>query len=104
MNRVILIGRLANDPELKYTPNNKSVCRFSLAVDRYDKQADFFDIVVWGQMGENCANYLGKGKQAAVDGKLSTRSYEAKDGHKVKVVEIIADSVQFLTPKEGKPF
>ena len=105
LNKCILIGRLTKDPELRYTQSGKGVCTFTLAVDRNygdKKQTDFIDIIVWGKMGENCANYLSKGKLAAVDGQLTTRSYEAKDGHKVKVYEVVADQVRFLSPKTAE--
>ena len=105
LNRCVLIGRLTKDPDLRYTQNGKAVCTFTLAVDRNygdKKQTDFIEIVVWGKMGENCANYLSKGKLAAVDGQLTTRSYEAKDGHKVKVYEVVADQVRFLSPKTAE--
>lgn len=105
LNRCVLIGRLTKDPELRYTQNSKAVCTFTLAVDRNygdKKQTDFIEIVVWGKMGENCANYMSKGKLAAVDGQLTTRSYEAKDGHKVKVYEVVADQVRFLSPKTAE--
>lgn len=105
LNRCVLIGRLTKDPELRYTQSGKAVCSFTLAVDRNygdKKQTDFIEIIVWGKMGENCANYLSKGKLAAVDGQLTTRSYEAKDGHKVKVYEVVADQVRFLSPKTAE--
>ena len=99
LNRVVLIGRLTKDPELKYTNNGNAVCTFSLAVDRPATEGtDFIDIVVWRKLGENCANYLSKGKLAAVDGQLRTRTYE-KDGSKRKIYEVIADNVRFLSPK-----
>lgn len=102
LNRCVLIGRLTKDPELRYTQDGKAVCSFTLAVDRNygeKKLTDFFDIIAWNKMGESCANYLGKGKLAAVDGQMTTRSYEAKDGHKVKVYELVAQNVRFLSPK-----
>lgn len=107
LNRVILIGRLTRDPELRFTQSGIAVCTFSLAVDRNYKNAsgeretDFIDIVVWRQQGENCANYLSKGKLAAVDGQLRVRSYETQDGQKRRVYEVVADNVRFLSPKEG---
>ena len=105
MNRILLVGRLSKDPELKYTNANIPVCRFSIAVDRSYKaangpSADFFDIVVWRAAGENCANYLSKGKMVGIDGRLETRTYESPDG-KRKVYEVVADNVQFLSPKES---
>jgi len=107
LNRVILIGRLTRDPELRYTPSGVAVASFSLAVDRHFKNAqgerevDFINIVVWRQLGENCANYLSKGKLAAVDGRLQIRSYDAKDGTKRTVAEVIAEDVRFLSPRDS---
>ena len=107
LNRVVLIGRLTADPELRYTKNGIAVATFTLAVDRRYKNAegeretDFIDIVVWRQQAENCSNYLSKGKLAAVDGSLQIRSYEAKDGTRRKVAEVIAEDVRFLSPKDG---
>ncbi len=108
-NRVILIGRLTRDPELRYTPNGVAVASFTLAVDRNyknskgEKETDFIPIVCFKQLAELCANYLSKGKLAAVDGKIQTRNYENKEGKKVYVTEIIADNVQFLSPKDQTP-
>lgn len=107
LNRVVLIGRLTRDPELRYTQSGIAVASFTLAVDRNFKNAsgeretDFIDIVVWRQQAETCANYLSKGKLAAVDGSLRIRSYETQDGQKRRVAEVVADSVRFLSPKEG---
>jgi len=98
LNRVILIGRLTRDPELRYTPNGTAVCSFSLAVNRkFNKEeTDFIDIVVWRGLAENCANYLGKGRLAAVEGRLQIRSFETQDGQKRRVAEVVADDVRFL--------
>ncbi|HWP98725.1 MAG TPA: single-stranded DNA-binding protein [Syntrophomonadaceae bacterium] len=98
LNRVILIGRLTRDPELKYTPNGTAVCSFSLAINRkFNKEeTDFIDIVVWRGLAETCASYLGKGRLAAVEGRLQVRSYETQEGQKRKVTEVIADDVRFL--------
>ncbi len=98
INRVILIGRLTRDPELRYTTSGTAVCRFSLAVQRkFNRdEADFIDIVVWRGLAENCANYLGKGRLAAVEGRLQVRTYEAQDGQKRRVTEVVADDVRFL--------
>ena len=107
LNRIILIGRLTADPELRYTKNGVAVASFTLAVDRRFKNAegeretDFIDIVVWRQQAESCSNYLSKGKLCAVDGSLQIRSYEAKDGTKRKAAEVVADDVRFLSPKDG---
>ena len=98
LNRVILIGRLTHDPELRYTPNGTAVCRFTLAVNRrYNReQTDFIDIVAWRGLAENCANYLGKGRLAAVDGSIQVRTYETQDGQKRKVTEVVAEDIRFL--------
>ena len=99
MNNVILIGRLANDPELSYTPNNQTaVCRFTLAVNRMRKEdgADFIRITVWGKQAENCDRYLSKGRQAAIHGRIQTGSYTNRDGAKVYTTEVVANSVEFL--------
>ncbi len=107
LNRIILIGRLTRDPELRYTPNGKAVTRFTLAVDRPyknkqgEKETDFIDIITWGLQAENCANYLSKGKLAAVDGRLQIRSFEGKDGQRHWVTEVMAESVRFLSPRNG---
>jgi len=108
LNRIILIGRLTKDPELRFTPtNNTAVANFTLAVDRSrknaqgEKETDFINIVVWGKMGELSAQYLTKGKQAAVDGRLQIRSYTDKEGNKRSITEVVAENVQFLTPKDS---
>jgi len=107
LNRVVLIGRLTKDPELRYTPNGKAVGSFSLAVDRPfknqqgEREADFINIVVWGPQAESCANYLTKGKLAAVDGRLQIRSYDGQDGQKRWITEVVAETVRFLSPKDG---
>lgn len=104
LNKVILIGRLTRDPELRYTPNSgTAVGSFTLAVNRIggkQEETDFIDIVVWGKQAENCAQYLQKGSLAAVDGRLQIRSYEAKDGQKRRVAEVVAFSVQFLSGRQ----
>lgn len=107
LNRIILIGRLVRDPELRFTPSGKAVCQFTLAVDRQyadqngERQADFINIVVWGKAGESCAQYLAKGRLAAVDGRLQIRTYFGqKDGEKRRATEVIAENVRFLSPKD----
>lgn len=106
MNKVILMGRLTRDPEVRYTQSGKVVCQFTLAVDRFttnaegQREADFVPIVVWGKVGELCGNSLAKGHRALVDGRLQIRSYEAKDGSgKRWVTEVIASTVQFIERK-----
>ena len=101
MNKIILIGRLTKDPDLRYTPNGAAVCTFTLAVDRPfsqggERQADFINIVVWNKAAENCAKYLAKGRQAAVEGRLQIRSYDGNDGQKRWVTEVVADRVEFV--------
>jgi len=102
LNRIILIGRLTRDPELRYTPQGVPVASFSLAVDRPfanaqgNREADFIDIVAWRKLGETVGNHLTKGRLVAVEGRLQIRNYEAKDGTKRKVAEVVASSVQFL--------
>ncbi|NLB52659.1 MAG: single-stranded DNA-binding protein [Syntrophomonadaceae bacterium] len=98
LNRVILIGRLTRDPELRYLQNGTAVASFTLAVDRkYNKEeTDFIDIVAWRQLAEHCANYLSKGRLVAVEGRLQIRSYEDKEGQKRKSAQVVADDVRFL--------
>ena len=97
MNKVVLVGRLTKDAELKYTPGNgTAVSTFTLAVENYnsktqDKSADFIPIVLWGKAAESLSPYLVKGTQVAVAGRISTRSYDAKDGTKRYVTEVVAD-------------
>jgi single-strand DNA-binding protein len=105
INRVILVGRLTRDPELRYLPNGTPVCTFTLAVNRPftnqqgEREADFINVQVWRRPAENAANFLRKGSLAGVDGRLQTRSYEGQAGKRVYVTEVVADSVQFLEPK-----
>lgn len=107
MNRVILVGRLTKDPELRYTPNGVPVATFTLAVNRTftnqqgEREADFINCVVWRKPAENVANYLKKGSLAGVDGRVQTRNYEGQDGKRVYVTEILAESVQFLEPRSS---
>jgi single-strand DNA-binding protein len=108
LNRVVLVGRLTKDPELKYTPNGVAVANFTLAVNRPfsnqqgEKEADFINCVVWRKPAENVANYLKKGSLCGVDGRLQTRSYENNQGQRVFVTEVMAESVQFLEPKKDQ--
>lgn len=108
MNKVILIGRLTRDVELRYTGSNIPVASFSIAVDRNftnqagEKEADFINIVVWKKQAENCKNYLTKGSQVAIDGRIQTRNYDGQDGKKVYVIEVVAESVKFLNTKQSE--
>lgn len=105
LNRVVLVGRLTRDIELRYTPNGVAVANFTLAVNRTfsnkqgEKETDFINCVVWQKPAENAANYLKKGSLAGVDGRIQTRSYDNNEGRKVFVTEVVAESVQFLEPK-----
>jgi single-strand DNA-binding protein len=106
MNKTVLIGRLTKDPELKFTPGNgTAVATFTLAVDRRaldknkEKQADYIPIVVWGKQAESTANYTVKGSLVSVAGRIQIRSYDAKDGTKRYVTEVVAEEVQFLDKK-----
>jgi single-strand DNA-binding protein len=103
LNRVILIGRLTRDPELRYTPAGVAVTQFTLAIDRpfsggqgKEKEADFINIVTWRQLAETCASYLRKGRLTAVEGRIQVRNYDNSEGRKVYVTEVIADNVRFL--------
>ncbi|KKO41690.1 Single-stranded DNA-binding protein (prophage associated) [Listeria monocytogenes] len=107
MNRVVLVGRLTKDPDLRYTPAGAAVATFTLAVNRTftnqngEREADFINCVVWRKPAENVANFLKKGSMAGVDGRVQTRNYEDSDGKRVFVTEVVAESVQFLDPKNN---
>jgi single-strand DNA-binding protein len=107
MNKCVLLGNLTRDPELKTTTSGRSVCNFTIAVSRRftnqngEREADFIPIVVWGKQAENCAKYLRKGSQCAVAGSIQVRNYEANDGSRRYVTEVIADEVQFLARSSG---
>lgn len=106
MNKVILIGNLANDPESRTTASGIQQCSFRLAVQRRYanangvREADFIPVVCWRQTAELCARYLSKGRKAAVEGSIQVRSYDAQDGTKRYATEVIADNVEFLSPRE----
>ncbi|AIY78682.1 single-stranded DNA-binding family protein [Clostridium botulinum 202F] len=103
INKVVLIGRLTKDPELRFTPGaGTAVTTLTLAVDKYNsksgqKEADFVPVVIWGKQAESTANYMVKGSQMAISGRIQTRNYEAKDGTKRYVTEVVATEVQFLS-------
>ncbi len=107
MNKVFLIGRLTRDPELRYTGENNAVANFSIAVNRNytnqagEREADFINIIVWRKLAENVKNYLTKGSQVAIDGRIQTRTYE-KDGKKNYITEVVADNVEFLDTKASR--
>jgi|SRR5690606_12405718 len=104
VNKVILLGRLGQDPELKYTPGGAAVCNFSIATTeswtdksgQKQEKTEWHRIVVWGKLAELCNQYLGKGRQAFVEGRLQTRSWDDKDGSKRYTTEIMASTVQFI--------
>ena len=106
-NRVVLIGRLTKDPDLKYSESNLPVLRFTIAVNRTftdqngQKQADFINCVAFRKQAENMARFLGRGSQIAVEGRIQTRNYQGKDGNTVYVTEVVAESVQFLESKNS---
>jgi single-strand DNA-binding protein len=106
LNKVILIGRLVRDPELRYTSTGTAVANFTLAVDRSflnqkgEREADFIRIVTWSKLAEICANNLSKGRLVAVDGQLQVRSYEDKEGNKRTAVDVVARDVRFLDGKK----
>lgn len=110
MNVVVVTGNLTRDPELRSTPGGTSVCKLRVAVNsrRKDGQSgewidkpNYFDVTVWGAQGENCANYLAKGRPVAIEGRLDWREWDDKEGNKRQTVEIIANSVQFLGSRDG---
>ena len=110
LNRVVLVGRLVADPELRHSPAGVGIANFTVAVNRTftnqqgEREADFINCVCFKRVAENLANYQKKGNLIGVDGRIQTRSYEGQDGKRVYVTEIVADSVQFLefNKKEGE--
>lgn len=105
INRVVLVGRLTKDPELKYTQSGVAVTRFTLAVNRTftnqqgQREADFINCVTWRKQAENTANFLRKGSLTGIEGRIQTSSFDGKDGNRVFMTEVVADSVQFLEPR-----
>ncbi len=105
MNRVILVGRLTADPELKQTPNGVSVCSFSIAVNRAyssktgERQTDFINIVAWRAQAEFVSKYFSKGNQIGIDGSIQTRNYTDKDGNKRTAFEVVAENISFIESK-----
>jgi single-strand DNA-binding protein len=108
INRVVLTGNLTHDPELKSLPSGTSVCKLRIACNTRRKdqsgqwvdKPNYFDVTVWGAQGENCANYLSRGRPVAIDGRLEWREYQTQDGQKRQAVDIIADAVQFLGSRD----
>lgn len=107
MNRILLVGRLTKNPDLRYTPNGVAVATFTLAVNRTfanqqgERETDFINCVIWRKQAENVANFLKKGSLAGVDGRLHTRNYEGQDGKRVYVTEVVAENVQFLDTRNS---
>ena len=102
INRVVLVGRLTKDPELRYTPSGIPMTRFTIAVNRTftnqsgEREADFIGCVAWRKQAENLANFMRKGNLIGIDGRIQTGSFEGQDGKRVYTTDIVADSVQFL--------
>ena len=109
INRVVITGNLTRDPELRNIPSGTAVCNLRIASNSRTKDAsgswvdkpNYFDVTVWGAQGENCAQYLAKGRPVAIDGRLNWREWQDQQGNKRQSVDIIADSVQFLGSREG---
>lgn len=107
LNRVVLVGRLTKDPDLRYTANGTAVANFTVAVNRPfsnqqgDREADFINCVIWRKQAESLANYMSKGSLIGVDGRIQTRSYDGQDGKRVYVTEVVADTVQFLESRNS---
>ena len=105
MNKIVILGRLTKDVDVRYTPSSKVVCSFTLAVDRPflnqegKREADFIPVVVWGKAAELCGNSLAKGHRILVEGRLQIRSYDGKDGNRHWVTEVIANNVEFVERK-----
>ena len=109
MNKAILIGRLTRDPELRYTSSNRAVCQFTVAIDRPftnqasgQREADFINIVAFGNRAETMKKYLTKGSQIAISGRIQTGSYDASDGRKVYTTDVVIDEFQFLDSRASR--
>ena len=107
INRVVLVGRLTKDPELRYTPSGVPMTRFTVAVNRTfssqsgEREADFIGCVAWRKQAENLANFMRKGSLIGVEGRIQTGSFEGQDGKRVFTTDVVADSVQFLEPRNA---
>ncbi|MRG87967.1 single-stranded DNA-binding protein [Salinibacillus xinjiangensis] len=105
MNRVVLVGRLTKDPELRYTPNGVAVANFTVACNRPfsnqqgNREADFINCVVWRRTAENLANFMKKGSLIGVDGRIQTRSFDNQEGRRIFMTEVLAENIQFLESK-----
>ena len=107
VNRIVIVGRLTRDPELRSTSGGVAIASFTVAVDRRfsnqngEKETDFIPVVVWRGLAETCGRFLSKGKLVAVDGRLQIRNYEDRDGNRRTIAEVVGDNVDFLSPKDG---
>lgn len=107
INRVVLVGRLTKDPELRYTPNGVASCRFTVAVNRTfqnqqgEREADYISCQAWRKQAENLANFMKKASLIGLEGKIQTGSYEGQDGKRVYTTDVVADSIQFLEPRNS---
>ncbi|MGE7114751.1 single-stranded DNA-binding protein [Lysinibacillus sp. NPDC047702] len=106
INRVVLVGRLTADPELRYTPNGIASCKFRVAVNRPfknegEQQADFISCIAWRKQAENLANFMKKGNLIGLEGRIQTGNYEGQDGKRVYTTDVVADSIQFLEPRSN---
>lgn len=99
MNNLTIIGNLTRDPETRSTPSGKTVCTFDVAVNRRDT-CDFFRINAWGKLGESCQQYLSKGRKVGVNGSVSVHAYSAQNGEARATMDVLANDVEFLTPRE----
>ena len=107
MNKVVLIGRLSRDPELKYTSNNTPVCQIKVAVSRpvaqgKEPETDFINVTIWNKQAENLVKYVKKGNQIAIEGRIQTRSYDNEEGKKVYVTEVLANHAEFIGNNSNK--
>lgn len=107
MNKVVLIGRLSRDPELRHTSNNTPVCQINMAISRpvsqgKDSETDFINVTVWNKQAENLVKYVKKGNQIAIEGRIQTRSYDNEEGKKVYVTEVLANHVEFIGSNSNK--
>jgi len=101
VNNLTIIGNLSRDPEMRSTPSGVAVCTFTVAVNRRNNEADFFRITTWGQTAENCQRFLAKGRKVAVRGSVSLNTYTKKDGSVGASLEVNADEVEFLSPRDA---
>lgn len=107
MNKVVLIGRLSKEPELRYTSNNTPVCQINVAISRpisqgKEPETDFINVTIWNKQAENLVKYVKKGNQIAIEGRIQTRSYDNEEGKKVYVTEVLANHVEFIGNNSNK--